>query len=75
MRRFSAKVPPDVRRLIRLPWTRERMERDAEDEWRFHLEARAAELRALGLSESDAMMEARRRFGDLEELRTGFLAS
>ena len=75
MRRFSTGVPPGVRRLIRLPWTRERMERDLDEEWRFHLEARAAELRALGLGEAEAMAEARRRFGDPKELRSGFVAS
>jgi len=75
MRRFTAKVPPGVRRLLRLPWIRERMERDLEDEWRFHLEARAAELHALGLSESEAMAEAQRRFGDLGALRAGFVLS
>ena len=74
MQRFSSKVPAGVRRLVRLPWTRERMKRDLEDEWRFHLEARAAELRTQNpeLSQSDAMAEAQRRFGDLQELRGAF---
>ena len=43
------------------------MVRDADEEVQFHLEMRAAELRALGLGEPEARREALRRFGDTEE--------
>ena len=45
------------------------MGRDLDDEVRFHLEARITELRARGLSGSEAEAEALRQFGDIEELR------
>src|SRR5690242_2631494 len=71
MRRPSRtpKMPPGVRRLFRLPWSRARMLREVDDEVRFHIEMRVAELRALGRTEDEALAEARRRFGDAEELR------
>ena len=69
---FSSRVPPGVRRLVRLPWSRKRFDRDLRDEWQFHLDARAADLRALGMSEAEAVAEARRRFGDPDELRDAF---
>ncbi len=68
----SSKVPPGVRRLIRLPWNPKLIDRDLNDEWRFHLDARIAEFRALGMSEADAIAEARRRFGDPDEMRKEF---
>lgn len=45
------------------------MARDLDDEVRFHLEARIADLRSRGLSGSEAEAEALRQFGDIEELR------
>ena len=72
MRFFSHKVPPGVRPLVRLPWTRAQLDRDLDDEWRFHLAERAAELRALGMSEPEAMAEALRRFGDPDALHADF---
>jgi putative ABC transport system permease protein len=45
------------------------MLRDVDDEMRFHIEMRAAELRALGANDSQAHAEARRRFGDENEFR------
>ena len=45
------------------------MPRDLDDEVRFHLEARIADLCARGLSASEAEAEALRQFGDIEELR------
>ena len=45
------------------------MLRDLDDEMRFHIEMRAAELRALGAPEADAYAEAQRRFGDERDFR------
>ena len=69
MRHDLSRVPRGVRRLLRLPLTRERLVRDVDDEVRSHLAMRVDELRALGLSEDDANAEALRRFGDREEFR------
>jgi len=63
------RLPRGVRRLFRLPPTRERLIRDDDDEMRLHLELRADELRALGMTENDAKSEALRRFGDRGEFR------
>src|SRR5690348_7155076 len=65
----APKIPPGVRRLFRLPWSRARMIRELDDEVRFHLEMREAALRERGLTEAEAQAEARRRFGDADELR------
>ncbi|HTD59642.1 MAG TPA: ABC transporter permease [Gemmatimonadaceae bacterium] len=62
-------LPRGVRRLFRLPPTRERLVRDANDEVRLHIDLRVEELRALGLSEAEARAEALRRFGDPAEFR------
>jgi putative ABC transport system permease protein len=66
---LTAKLPPGVRRLFRLPQSRERLLRDLDDELAAHLAMRVDELRASGLSEHDAEAEARRRFGDPDEYR------
>src|SRR5215469_18201661 len=65
----TPKLPSSVRRLFRLPWSRQRMARDLDDEVRFHLEARITDLRARGLSAGEAEAEALRQFGDIEDLR------
>src|SRR5688572_15712753 len=58
------------RRYVRLPrrgvW---RIEREIDDELRYHLEMRAEELRARGLSQDGANAEALRRFGDIAGAR------
>ena len=69
MKHFSSRLPRQIRRLFRLPLTRDRMLREADDEMRFHLAMRAAELRAGGLTEREAEAEALRRFGDTAEYR------
>jgi predicted permease len=57
-----------LRRLIRLPWrSRARIRRDVDEEFRFHLEMRVAELRARGLTPELARAEALRRFGDMTD--------
>ena len=44
-------------------------ERDLDDELRAHIEMRAAELRAAGMTETDALREAARRFGNSAAIR------
>ena len=66
-RRSFSKLPRGVRRLFRLPPTRERLIRDVDDEVTAHIEMRADELRALGMSEDEALAGALRRFGDRDE--------
>ena len=49
--------------------TRRGVERDLDDELRAHIDMRAEELRAHGLSQADALREARRRFGNQAAVR------
>jgi putative ABC transport system permease protein len=63
------RIPPGVRRALRLPSSAERLATELDDEVRFHLEMRVAEMVARGMSESDARAEALRRFGDTDDLR------
>ena len=69
MPRFSPKLPANVRRLFRLPATRERLLRELDDEMRAHVAMRVDHLRALGMTEPEARAEAMRRFGDFDEFR------
>src|SRR4051812_22750929 len=69
MRQSSSFLPDGVRRLFRLPVTRERLIQDADDEMRMHLELWAQELRDQGMSDADAEAAALRRFGDLRGYR------
>ncbi|MEO6877574.1 MAG: ABC transporter permease, partial [Gemmatimonadaceae bacterium] len=69
MREYFPKLPGGVRRLFRLPASRERIVRDLDEEVRTHLAMRIDELRALGMSEGDANAEALRRFGDHDAFR------
>ena len=64
MRKHSWSLPVGIRRLFRLPHTRERLIREGDEEMRLHLELWAEELRARGMSDADAEAEALRRFGD-----------
>ena len=57
-------LPDGVRRAFRLAVRRPAIERDVDAEIAFHLEMRAAELEARGLTHDAARAEARRRFGD-----------
>jgi putative ABC transport system permease protein len=60
----------EPRRAFRLPWrSRRRIDADVDDELRFHLDMRAQELVASGMSEADARREATREFGDVEFTR------
>ena len=64
------RLPSGIRRLFRLPPSRERLRREMDDEIRAHLEMRIDELRALGKNAGDAEAEAIRRFGDSDEYRS-----
>ncbi|HXI31530.1 MAG TPA: ABC transporter permease [Vicinamibacterales bacterium] len=57
------------RRFWYLGRTRDRVAADVDEELRVHLEMRAEELRAAGLSSDAASREAIRQFGDLEATR------
>ena len=61
--------PDGVRRLFRLASPRS-AERDVDDELRFHLDTRIAELTARGMGRADAEREAAREFGDVGAART-----
>lgn len=66
---LTPKLPPGVRRFFRLPQSRGRLIREMDEEVELHLAMRIDELRALGMSDADAEVEARRRFGDSEAFR------
>ncbi len=61
------RLPRGVRRLLRLPPTRERILRDVDDEVSLHIDLRADEFRKQGMSDDEAYAEALRRFGDRGE--------
>jgi predicted permease len=64
------RLPAGVRRLFRFPFrTFAHVQRDVDDEVRLHLEMRAEELIAAGLSPEEARAEALRRFGDVDDLK------
>ncbi len=69
MQKASSYLPSGVRRLFRLPVTRERLLQDADEEMRIHLDLWAREFRNQGMSEADAEVAALRRFGDLRGYR------
>jgi putative ABC transport system permease protein len=58
-----------LRRLFFPRRSRDRIRTDLDDELRFHLDMRAAELIAGGVSESEARSQAEREFGDVELTR------
>jgi predicted permease len=59
-----------VRRVFRLPATKDRLRAELDDELRFHIEGRVEDLMAReGLSRDAAEREARRRFGDVAAYR------
>ncbi|HYC52578.1 MAG TPA: ABC transporter permease [Gemmatimonadaceae bacterium] len=61
------RLPNGIRRIFRLPPSRERLLREMDDEIHAHLDMRIDELRALGMSAADAEAEALRRFGSSDE--------
>ncbi len=64
MRKHSSNLPHGIRRLFRLPVSAERLEREMDDEMRIHVDMRAEEYRARGMTDAQARHEALRRFGD-----------
>ncbi|MFI5233629.1 MAG: ADOP family duplicated permease [Gemmatimonadales bacterium] len=57
-----------MKRLFRLPFSRDRMRRDVDNELDFHVEGRIEELIARGMTREAAMLEAARRFGNRERV-------
>lgn len=64
MPKSSSFLPRGVRRLFRLPATRQRLVQDADDEMRLHLDLWTQEFRSQGMSDAEAEAAALRRFGD-----------
>ena len=62
-------VPSGVRRAFRLPASRGQIARDLEDEVQFHVAMRVQALERAGLTHDDAVAEAQRKFGDVQDLR------
>jgi predicted permease len=58
-----------VRRLFRLPFSRRTVQREVDDELRFHLDTRIDELTRQGMSADDARAQAAREFGDVGSAR------
>lgn len=58
-----------LRRVFRLPVTRQRIGDEVNAELRFHIEERIEELMARGMTRLQAEREERERFGDLESYR------
>ncbi len=63
-----------LRRFFRLPLSRRTIEREVDDELRFHLESRVAELIARGATPADAREQAAREFGDVAASRGELMA-
>lgn len=60
---------PRYRRLFRLPERPTNIERDLDEELRFHLDMRVEELRGRGMTPESARAEALRQFGDVDDAR------
>jgi predicted permease len=58
-----------MRRVFRIPFTRGHIDREIDDEFAFHLEARTRKLIAAGWAADAAHREAIRQFGDLASVR------
>jgi len=67
-------LPHGIRRAFRLALRRPRIEQEVDAEVAFHLEMRAAELVARGLTPEAARAEALRRFGDTHQWSTAMSA-
>ena len=63
------RVPSGVRRAFKLPASEGQIARDLEEEVDFHMAMRARALARGGLTEDEAAAEARRKFGDVHDLR------
>ncbi len=60
---------PGIRRVLRISWSADALDRDVDDEIRFHLDERADELMRAGMPESEARERARAEYGDVEQSR------
>jgi predicted permease len=61
---------PGIRRAFRLPWgSASRVQREVDDELRFHLEMKTKELTEAGVPPTEADRRARAQFGDIEFTR------
>jgi hypothetical protein len=58
-----------ILRHLRAPAQGKAAGREIEDELRFHIEMRARDNIAAGMSAEDAVADARRRFGDFDQIR------
>jgi predicted permease len=58
------------RRVFRLPASLRQIDRDIDDELRFHLESRIADLVARGMSRDDARRVAAREYGNIDASRS-----
>ena len=59
-----------IRRALRIPlFSRRHIEREVDEELAHHIERRAEQLRAVGMTDEDARREAARRFGDVRARR------
>src|SRR4051812_31464835 len=75
MPRRPLEIRPGIRRLFRLAVRRPADTRaEVDEEIRLHLQLRAEQLIRSGLSPDAARAEAERRFGSLDEARTGLHA-
>jgi putative ABC transport system permease protein len=61
---------PGIRRAFRLPWSStSRVQREVDDELRFHLDMKTRELIDAGIPHDEAVRRARAQFGDVEFTR------
>jgi putative ABC transport system permease protein len=61
---------PAMRRLLRLPDSRQRLARDIDTELRFHIEERVEELVTAGMPREDAERHVRAALGDVQRYRS-----
>ena len=58
-----------IMRRVWRPWRSRQVNREIDEELRFHLEQRAVENAAAGMSQEAAARDARRRFGNVQSIR------
>src|SRR5579885_3440439 len=63
-----------MRRIFRIPFSRFRLVREADDEILFHLQSRIDALVASGMSADDARAAALRQFGSVDQVRDEIIA-
>src|SRR5688572_14639699 len=60
---------PGIRRVLRVSWSTDTMNREIDEEIQFHIDARTEELVRLGASPKDARERAEAEFGDMRAAR------